>query len=126
MTCDPRYDILFEPVKIGPVTAKNRFYQVPHCTGMGWLRPRMVADYRATKAERKIYVSASVVISVTPAIVAMYRFAAPKSVKRIGDAEAPSIIAAATFVGHKYARELDCEIDADNLTKHDRVFFDSP
>ncbi len=51
MTRDPRYDILFEPVKIGPVTAKNRFYQVPHCTGMGWQRPRMVADMRATKAE---------------------------------------------------------------------------
>ena len=26
---DPRYDILFEPVDIGPVTARNRFYQVP-------------------------------------------------------------------------------------------------
>jgi hypothetical protein len=25
MQCDPRYDILFEPVRIGPVTAKNRF-----------------------------------------------------------------------------------------------------
>jgi hypothetical protein len=43
---DPRYDVLFEPVKIGPVTAKNRFYQVPHCTGLGWLRPRMVAALR--------------------------------------------------------------------------------
>jgi dimethylamine/trimethylamine dehydrogenase len=30
MTRDPRFDILFEPVKIGPVVAKNRFYQVPH------------------------------------------------------------------------------------------------
>jgi len=48
---DPRYDVLFEPVKIGPVTARNRFYQVPHCTGLGWLRPRMVAHLRATKAE---------------------------------------------------------------------------
>ncbi len=48
---DPRYDILFEPVKIGPVTAKNRFYQVPHCTGMGWLRPRMLAALRGVKAE---------------------------------------------------------------------------
>ncbi len=48
---DPRYDILFEPVKIGPVTAKNRFYQVPHCTGLGWLRPRMVAELRGVKAE---------------------------------------------------------------------------
>ncbi len=51
MTRDPRYDILFEPMKIGPVTAKNRFYQVPHCTGMGYLRPRMLADMRAMKAE---------------------------------------------------------------------------
>ena len=50
----------------------------------------------------------------------------PKSVKRIGDAEAPSIMAAATFAGRKYARELDCDIDVDNPTKHDRVFFDSP
>ena len=31
----PRYDILFEPVRIGPLTARNRFYQVPPCTGMG-------------------------------------------------------------------------------------------
>ena len=48
---DPRYDILFEPVKLGPVTAKNRFYQVPHCTGMGWMRPRTVAAMRGVKAE---------------------------------------------------------------------------
>ncbi len=51
MSRDPRYDILFEPVKIGPVTAKNRFYQVPHCTGLGWLRPRMLAALRGVKAE---------------------------------------------------------------------------
>ena len=51
MTRDPHYDILFEPMKIGPVTAKNRFYQVPHCTGMGWLRPRMLAEMRHVKAQ---------------------------------------------------------------------------
>ncbi|MCR9127022.1 MAG: FAD-dependent oxidoreductase [Rhodobacteraceae bacterium] len=51
METDPRYDILFEPVRIGPVTAPNRFYQVPHCTGMGWQRPRTLAAMRATKAE---------------------------------------------------------------------------
>jgi len=45
------YDILFEPVKIGPVTAPNRFYQVPHCTGMGYTHPRTLAAMRATKAE---------------------------------------------------------------------------
>ncbi|NKB76972.1 MAG: FAD-dependent oxidoreductase [Gammaproteobacteria bacterium] len=51
MSTDPRYQSLFEPVQIGPVTAKNRFYQVPHCTGLGWLRPQMVAALRGTKAE---------------------------------------------------------------------------
>jgi dimethylamine/trimethylamine dehydrogenase len=51
MARDPRYDILFEPVRIGPVEAPNRFYQVPHCNGMGFLRPRMVAEMRGIKAE---------------------------------------------------------------------------
>ena len=32
---DPTFDCLFEPIRIGPVTARNRFYQVPHCSGMG-------------------------------------------------------------------------------------------
>jgi len=51
MPRDPRFDILFQPVRIGPVTARNRFYQVPHCTGMGWMRPRMLAEMRGVKAE---------------------------------------------------------------------------
>jgi len=51
MTRDPRYDVLFEPVRIGPVMTKNRFYQVPHCTGMGYLRPQMLAAMRGVKAE---------------------------------------------------------------------------
>lgn len=45
------YDVLFEAVKIGPVTAKNRFYQVPHCCGMGHLRPQAHAAMRKMKAE---------------------------------------------------------------------------
>jgi dimethylamine/trimethylamine dehydrogenase len=51
MPRDPRYDILFEPVKIGPVTARNRFYQVPHCNGMGHAMPSAVAGMRGVKAE---------------------------------------------------------------------------
>ncbi|MHA1153129.1 MAG: oxidoreductase, partial [Alphaproteobacteria bacterium] len=51
MARDPRYDILFEPVRIGPVTAKNRFYQVPHCNGMGHRLPRSTAAMRGIKAE---------------------------------------------------------------------------
>ena len=48
---DPRYDILFEQVKIGPLTAKNRFYQVPHCNGGGYRDPSAAAEMRGIKAE---------------------------------------------------------------------------
>ncbi|TGQ77763.1 NADH:flavin oxidoreductase [Mesorhizobium sp. M8A.F.Ca.ET.207.01.1.1] len=48
---DPRYDILFEPMKIGPVTAKNRFYQVPHCNGGGYRDPSAAAEMRRIKSE---------------------------------------------------------------------------
>ena len=48
---DPRYDILFQPMAIGPLTAKNRFYQVPHCNGGGYRDPSAAAAMRATKAE---------------------------------------------------------------------------
>ena len=48
---DPRYDILFEPTKIGPVMAKNRFYQVPHCNGGGYRDPSAAAAMRGSKAE---------------------------------------------------------------------------
>ncbi len=48
---DPRYDILFEPLKIGPVTAKNRFYQVPHCNGAGYRDPSAAAAMRGIKSE---------------------------------------------------------------------------
>ena len=51
MPRDPRFDILFEPVSIGPVTAQNRFYQVPHATGMGYRRPQTLAAMRGVKAE---------------------------------------------------------------------------
>jgi len=48
---DSRYDILFEPVQLGPVRAKNRFFQVPHCNGMGYRDPTAQAAMRTVKAE---------------------------------------------------------------------------
>jgi dimethylamine/trimethylamine dehydrogenase len=51
MSRDPRYDILFEPIRIGPVTARNRFFQVPHCNGMGYRHPHAHAAMRGMKAE---------------------------------------------------------------------------
>ena len=51
MARNPRYDLLFEPIRIGPVTAPNRFYQVPHASGMTNALPRVRAAFRETKAE---------------------------------------------------------------------------
>lgn len=48
---DPRYDVLFEPMDIGPVTSKNRFYQVPHCNGGGYRDPSAAAEMRGVKAQ---------------------------------------------------------------------------
>jgi len=48
---DARHAILFEPVRIGPKTLPNRFYQVPHASGFGSGRPRSQAAFRAVKAE---------------------------------------------------------------------------
>jgi dimethylamine/trimethylamine dehydrogenase len=45
------YNILFETVRIGPVVAPNRFYQVPHCNGFGYRMPKALATMRGTKAE---------------------------------------------------------------------------
>ncbi|HET6596615.1 MAG TPA: FAD-dependent oxidoreductase [Anaerolineales bacterium] len=45
------YNILFESVRIGPVVAPNRFYQVPHCNGFGYRMPQGMAAMREVKAE---------------------------------------------------------------------------
>ncbi|MBV9912491.1 MAG: FAD-dependent oxidoreductase [Sinobacteraceae bacterium] len=61
-----RFDILFEPVRIGPVTAKNRFYAVPHASGMTNTMPRMRAGFRGTKAEGGWGVVCTGYVSVHP------------------------------------------------------------
>ncbi len=51
MPRDPKHDILFEPIQIGPKTLRNRFWQVPHCIGAGSEKPGAQAGHRAMKAE---------------------------------------------------------------------------
>ncbi len=45
------HDILFQPLAIGPKMARNRFWQVPHCNGMGHREPQALAAMRGVKAE---------------------------------------------------------------------------
>jgi dimethylamine/trimethylamine dehydrogenase len=63
---DSRYDVLFEPLRIGPVTAKNRFFQVPHCNGMGWTQPQALAAMRGVKAEGGWAVVATEEVEIHP------------------------------------------------------------
>jgi dimethylamine/trimethylamine dehydrogenase len=45
----------------------------------------------------------------------------PFTLARIGDCEAPAIIAAATYAGHRYAQDLDAAVDIDLPMPHDKV-----
>lgn len=51
MPMDPRYAVLFEPVKIGPVTAPNRFVSMPHAIGHSYMMPNGAIGIRETRAE---------------------------------------------------------------------------
>jgi dimethylamine/trimethylamine dehydrogenase len=66
MARNPRFDILFEPVRIGPVTAPNRFYQVPHASGMTNALPQVRAAFRGVKAEGGWGVVCTGAVSIHP------------------------------------------------------------
>jgi dimethylamine/trimethylamine dehydrogenase len=67
MPRNPRYDVLFEPVRIGPVTARNRFYAVPHAAGMTNAMPHMRAAFRGMKAAGGWGVVCTGYVSIDPA-----------------------------------------------------------
>lgn len=46
-----QYDILFEPLKIGPVTAPNRFVMMPYANGHSYLMPNGAMGIREMRAE---------------------------------------------------------------------------
>jgi len=64
--CHPNHRILFEPMPIGPVVAPNRFYQVPHASGMTEANPRVRAAFRETKAEGGWGVVSTGAVSIHP------------------------------------------------------------
>ena len=66
MARDPRLDVLLEPVRIGPVVARNRFFQVPHASGMTNAAPHVRAAFRAMKAEGGWAVVSTGACSVDP------------------------------------------------------------
>ena len=105
MTRDSRYDILFEPVQIGPVVARNRFYQVPHCAGMGHLRPKTAAAMRGMKAE-----GGWAVVSTEECDVHYTSDIAPYSEQRLwDDADIPQHVLMVDAV-HEHGSLAACEL----------------
>ncbi len=105
MARDPRYDVLFEPVKIGPLTARNRFYQVPHCTGMGWALPRTLAAMRGMKAEGGWAVVNTEYCSIHPS-----SDDTPYPYARLWDAEDVRAQALMTEAVHRHGALAGCEL----------------
>jgi dimethylamine/trimethylamine dehydrogenase len=66
MARNPRFDVLFEPVRIGPVMSPNRFYQVPHASGMTNALPQVRAAFRGVKAEGGWGVVCTGAVSIHP------------------------------------------------------------
>ncbi len=112
---DPHYDVLFEPVAIGPVTARNRFYQVPHCNGMGVQYPSAMAAMRGIKAEGGWAVICTeecdfhVTGDVTPAIEA-----------RLWSEQDIPIMARMTEAVHRHGALAGCELVYGGPAGHNR------
>jgi len=68
MARDPKYDILFEPIRIGPKTSRNRFYQVPHCNGSNSDYPGEQGGFRGMKAEGGWGVVCTEAICISPEV----------------------------------------------------------
>jgi dimethylamine/trimethylamine dehydrogenase len=66
MARNPKHDILFQPVKVGPKTLKNRLQQAAHCNGAGTEKPGFQAEFRAMKAEGGFAVVGTEYCSIAP------------------------------------------------------------
>ena len=116
MARDPRYDVLFEPVKIGPVTAKNRFFQVPHCTGMGSNWPMSHAEMRGQKAEGGWAVVCTEETMIHPTSDAL-----PGASMRLWDDEDIPVFAAAADRVHEHGGLFGIELVHGGLSRANRT-----
>lgn len=115
------YDILFEPVRIGPVTAKNRFYQVPHCNGMGHRAPSGMAGMRRMKAEGGWAVVCTEVCEIHPSADV-----SPHSEARLwDDADIPALARAADGI-HQYGALAGVELGHHGFRAQNRTTREVP
>ena len=116
MTRDQRYDILFEPIAIGPVTAKNRFFQVPHCTGMGSNWPHAHAAHRGQKAE-----GGWAVVCTEETMIHPTSDASPASSMRLWDDDDIATFALAADAVHEHGALFGVELVHGGLSRSNRT-----
>ena len=105
MARDPRHDVLFEPVRIGPKTLRNRFFQVPHCTGFGTDKPGTQARFRATKAEGGWAAVCTEICAVHPE-----SDRAPQPIVRLWDEDDVMNLALLCEEAHEHGTLAGCEL----------------
>ena len=115
MPRDPKYDILFEPIQLGPKTLKNRFYQVPHCTGFGTDKPLSQARHRAVKAE-----GGWAAVCTEAALVSPDSDESPLTYVRLWDDEDTRLLALMTSEVHRFGALVGIELTHVGAHSHRR------
>ena len=105
MARDPKHDILFEPIQIGPKRMKNRFYQIPHCNGFGSEKPFSQAFFRAVKAEGGYAAVSTEYCSISPESDDTHRMSA-----RLWDDEDIKNLSLMCDMLHEYDALAACEL----------------
>ena len=109
---DERYRMLFEPLRIGPVTTKNRFYAVPHATwslaAVSDGETQFACAFTGEPAGERAFASLLLVGARQPAnaLYAGLAQGAADNVRCADDCEVSGTIQAAVHSGHRVAREL--------------------
>ncbi len=121
MARDPRYDILFEPVKIGPVTARNRFYQVPHASSTGNDWPHIRAGLRGIRAEGGWAVVCTGYCSIHPSADDL-----PRRYARLWDEDDVRNLAVMTEAVHEHGALAGVELFYGMSTTNNRLTREMP
>jgi len=121
MARDPRYDILFDEVQIGPLTAKNRFFQVPHCTGAGHQYINTQNRIREVRAEGGWAVVCTDLCSIHPtADVSPYAYL------KIWDEEDVKALSAMADAVHRHGALVGCQLMHEGVSAHNRMTREIP
>jgi len=91
-----------------------------------------------TQNERQVRADAILLVTTRSPADGLYREIAAKlelpgdatevtpTLHKIGDCDAPAIIAAAVYAGHRYARELEADVNPDDAIRQDRLYDPDP